>query len=150
MAECEIYLSCYNWFLQFLYYRRRNKRLRETVVSMLSCGALERSNNPYIESIVKPCVFKNQKGIFAMWKENPEKEMKQWKKLSLNRNLCLCVWERKKKKLSHKKCKSPIQKGFWICRTTYQNILFLYFRDRPKNGEGNKLKKRRKYIRKSN
>ena len=27
---------------------------------MLSCGALERSNNPNIESIVEPCVFKNQ------------------------------------------------------------------------------------------
>ena len=58
-AECEIFL-CYNLYLQFLYYRRRNKRLRKTVVSMLSCGALERSNNPNIESIVEPCVFKNQ------------------------------------------------------------------------------------------
>ena len=34
---------------------------------MLSCGALEKSNNPYIESIVKLCVSKNEKGIFAMW-----------------------------------------------------------------------------------
>ena len=34
---------------------------------MLSCGALERSNNPYIESIVEPCVSMNQKDIFAMW-----------------------------------------------------------------------------------
>ena len=66
-AECEIYLSCYNVFLQFLYYRRRNKQLRETVVSMLSCRALEKSNNPYTESLVEPCVSKNQKGIFAMW-----------------------------------------------------------------------------------
>ena len=33
----------------------------ETVASVLSCGALERSNNPYIESIVEPCVSKNQK-----------------------------------------------------------------------------------------
>ena len=40
-AECEIDLSCYDLFLQFLYYRRRNKRHRETVVSMLSCGAFE-------------------------------------------------------------------------------------------------------------
>ena len=30
------------------------------VVSMLSCGALERSNNPYIESIVEPCVSKKR------------------------------------------------------------------------------------------
>ena len=34
---------------------------------MLSCGALKRSNNPYIESIVEPSVFKNQKRVFAMW-----------------------------------------------------------------------------------
>ena len=34
---------------------------------MLPCRALERGNNPYIESIVEPCVSKNQKGIFAMW-----------------------------------------------------------------------------------
>ena len=66
-AEYEIYVSCYNVFLQFLYYRVRNKRLGKTIVSMLPCRALERGNNPYIESIVEPCVSKNQKGIFAMW-----------------------------------------------------------------------------------
>ena len=32
---------------------------------MLSCGALERNNNPYIEQIVEPCVFKNQEEIFT-------------------------------------------------------------------------------------
>ena len=58
-----ILLAIYNVFLQFLHYRRRNKQHRETVVSMLSCGALERSNNPYIESTVEPFVSKNQKGI---------------------------------------------------------------------------------------
>ena len=62
----EIYLSCYNLFLQFLHYRRRNNRLK-TIVSMSSCGALERSSNPCIESILEPCVSKNQKAIFAMW-----------------------------------------------------------------------------------
>ena len=65
--EYEICLSCYNVFLQFLYYRVRNKGLGKTIVSMLPCRALERGNNPYIESIVEPCVSKNQKGIFAMW-----------------------------------------------------------------------------------
>ena len=34
---------------------------------MLSCGALERSNNPYIELIVGPCFSKNPKKIFAAW-----------------------------------------------------------------------------------
>ena len=38
----------------------------ETVVSMLPCGALQRSNNLYIESIVEPCVSKNQKEILTM------------------------------------------------------------------------------------
>ena len=34
---------------------------------MSSCGALERGNNPYVESIEKNCISKNQKEIFAMW-----------------------------------------------------------------------------------
>ena len=34
---------------------------------MLSCGALERSKNPYIEQVVEPCVPKNQEEILAMW-----------------------------------------------------------------------------------
>ena len=54
-----MFLSCYNLLLQFLYYKRGNKQIR-TVESMLSCGALERSNNPYIELIVVPCFSKNQ------------------------------------------------------------------------------------------
>ena len=39
----------------------------ETIVSMLFCGALERSNNPYKESIVASCVSQNQEKILAMW-----------------------------------------------------------------------------------
>ena len=34
---------------------------------MLFCGGVERSNNPYIGSIVEPCVSKDQKEIFATW-----------------------------------------------------------------------------------
>ena len=56
-----------NLFLPFLYYRGRNKRLRETAVSMLSRGAFEKSNKSYIESILEAYVSKNQKGIFTMW-----------------------------------------------------------------------------------
>ena len=33
---------------------------------MLSFGALERSNNPYIKSIFKPCFSKNQKEALAI------------------------------------------------------------------------------------
>ena len=38
----------------------------QTVVSMLSCGALEKSNNPYTESIVEACVSQNQKEILVI------------------------------------------------------------------------------------
>ena len=34
---------------------------------MLSYGALERSNNPHIETIAEPCVSENWKQILAMW-----------------------------------------------------------------------------------
>ena len=78
----EIYRSCYNLFFQFLYYREENEQLKRLyLLSMLSCGALEKSNNSYIEPIVEPCVSKNQKEIFGMWvwigKENPEKGLRQ-------------------------------------------------------------------------
>ena len=124
-AAYEIYLSCYNLFLQFFYYKRRNKLLRETVVSMPSCGALERSNTPYIESIVEPCFSKNQKGIFAMrvWLER-----KSWKRAEAMEKsipdlkaefVCMCMQRKKyqfRNSCNHfkvyKKCKSPIQKGF--------------------------------------
>ena len=66
-AECETYLSCYNLFLQFLYYRRKNKRLRETVVSMLFWGALEKSLQSTYRIDCGILCSKNQKGIFAMW-----------------------------------------------------------------------------------
>ena len=66
-AECEMYFSCYNLFLQFLYYGRKNKQLTGSVVSMLSCGTLERNSNSYVELIVEPYVSKNHKRIFAMW-----------------------------------------------------------------------------------
>ena len=68
---------------------------------MLSCGALERSNNPYTEAIVEPCVSENQKRSSLRefdWEENPEKEKRQWKRIfmSFKWNLFICVWERKK------------------------------------------------------
>ena len=39
----------------------------ETVVYMPICGALERSNNPYIESILESFATKNLKEILTMW-----------------------------------------------------------------------------------
>ena len=42
------------------------------------------------------------------------------------------------------------KKGFKIAELLIKTSIFLYFRDRPKNGEGNKQMRRRKYMRKSN
>ena len=81
-------------------------------------------------------------------KEHSEKGLRQWKKVSLSwkPSLCEVVCEEKKQFWNscdhfkaHKKSKSPIQTS-----------IFLYFRDRPKNGEWNKLRRHRKYMRKSN
>ena len=50
---------------------------------MTFCGALNRSNKPYRESIMEPCVSKNQKGSLLCgfyWERNPEKGFRQWKK----------------------------------------------------------------------
>ena len=91
---------------------------------MQSCGALERSNNPYIESIVETCVSKNQKGerdprCVGLIGKNPEKGLRQWKTLAES-GICVYMREREKKNNSnscnhfkvYKKCTSPIQKGF--------------------------------------
>ena len=83
---------------------------------MPSCGALERSNNPYIESVLEPCVLKNQKGIFTMW---VWLERKSWKRAEAMKKIypwnesgtCVYVCERNENEKC-KKCKSPIQKGF--------------------------------------
>ena len=60
----KIYLSCYNLFLQFLIYTVEEMNDLETVVS---CGALERSNNLNIKRITELNIFQNQKEIVAMW-----------------------------------------------------------------------------------
>ena len=43
--------------------KKKKKRLRENILSMLSCGALERSNNPYIKSIVEPFASKSERDL---------------------------------------------------------------------------------------
>ena len=72
---------------------------------MLSCSALERSSNLYIESIVEPCVYKNQKGIFAIlgkksWKkaEAMEKSIPELK----TEFVCMCVRDKKNNFLGEK------------------------------------------------
>ena len=80
---------------------------------MLPCGALERSNNPYIESIVWNLVF-----------------------LRIRKRSWLCYV----KLLLFKK-------DFKIAELV---LKYPYFIGRPKNGEGNKQRRRRMYMRKSN
>ena len=71
---------------------------------MVSCGALERSKNPYIESIEEPCVSKTQKEILATWvwlKKKSWKRAEAMEKKSIHElnvefaNFCVCVRERK-------------------------------------------------------
>ena len=42
------------------------------------------------------------------------------------------------------------KKDFTFAELVTKTSFFLYFTERPKNGEGNKLRRRRKYMRKSN
>ena len=53
-------------FVLILIYTEEEISSLETVISLLSCGALERSNNLHIESIVEPCISTNQKDILPM------------------------------------------------------------------------------------
>ena len=144
-----MYLSCYNLFLQFLYYRRRNKRLRETVVSMLSCGALERSSNSHKESIVGLIGKKILKKGWGNGKKYPWAES----------GICVYVCEREKNNSFKihviilryiRNVNLPFKKDFKFAELLTKTSFFLYFRDRPENGERNKQKRRRKYMRKSN
>ena len=75
-----------------------------TALSMLSCGALEWSNNPYIESIMEACASQNQKEILAMW---VWLGIKSWKKAeAMEKSIhelkaefvyyCVCETQRKK------------------------------------------------------
>ena len=44
----------------------------------------------------------------------------------------------------------PFKKDFKFAKLLTKTSFFLYFRDRPENGEGNKQRRYRKYMRKSN
>ena len=60
----EIYISCNNLFLQFLYYRGEINNLKRLYLCYLVVLLREVT---YIEPIVEPCISKNQKEIFGMW-----------------------------------------------------------------------------------
>ena len=62
--------------------------------------------------------------------------------------VCMSVREMKIRNIRN--VNLPFKKDFKFAELLTKTSFFLYFRDRPKNGEGNKLRRRRKYMRKSN
>ena len=101
---------------------------------MLCCGALQRNNNTYIESIMEPVFLRIRKRSSLCgfsWEKNPEKGLKQWIKVSWSESricvrVCVCVCVRVRVRVCvcansfdiiaitfmvYKKCKS-IKRGF--------------------------------------
>ena len=64
-AVCNMYFSLLLLFAVLLYTEEEISDL-QSIVSMLLCRALERSNNPYLEPIMEPGVSKDQKEILSM------------------------------------------------------------------------------------
>ena len=71
--------------------------------------------------------------------------------------VCMCVREKKISFEIHviilryiSNVNLPFKKDFKFTEILTKTSFFLYFRYRPKNGEGNKLRSRRKYMRESN
>ena len=66
---------------------------------MLCCGALQRNNNTYIESIMEPVFLRIRKRSSLCgfsWEKNPEKGLRQWIKVSWSESricvrVCVCV-----------------------------------------------------------
>ena len=64
-AVCNMYFSLLLLFAVLLYTEEEISDL-QSIVSMLLCRALERSNNPYLEPIMEPGVSKDQKEFLSM------------------------------------------------------------------------------------
>ena len=58
--------------------------------------------------------------------------------------LCMCVREKNDSSVN-----LSFKKDFKFAEPLIKKSFFLYFRDRPENGEGNKQRRHRKYMRKS-
>lgn len=123
---------------------------------MLSLCALERNNNPYIEQIVEPYVFKNQEEIFTTrsWLgKKPWKRARIMKRLSISRkqNWYICV--RKRKNINCFEITAIIFKVYKKRKSLdllTKKSFFLYFRDCTEIGEDNKKQTRHwKYVRTS-
>ena len=71
--------------------------------------------------------------------------------------VCMCLREKNNSFEIHaiilryiRKVNLPFKKDFKFPELLTKKSFFLYFRDRPKNDEGSKLMRRRKYMHKSN
>ena len=78
---------------------------------------------------------------------------------SAESGICVCVCEGEKSNsfeihviiLSYiRNVNLPFKKDFKFVELLTETSFFLYFLDRPKNGEGSKLRRRQKYMSKSN
>ena len=71
--------------------------------------------------------------------------------------VCLCVREKKMSFKIHliilmyiRNVNLPLKNDFKFTELLTKTSFFVYFRDRPENGEGNKQRRPRKYMHKSN
>ena len=120
---------------------------------MPSCGSLERSINPYIESIAEPFVSQNQKEVLVMWVSLGKKFWKKAEAVEKSIHklkavfVYLYVCERAKKVTALNLVESFLRhirnlnllfkKFFKSIELLTKTSFFLYCRDLPENGEGN-------------
>ena len=150
--------------MQFLCYRKKKKNDLEKLLYLCYLLALEKSNSMYIASIVEPCVSKNQNKIFTMWVWLKRKSWKRAKAVEKGipelkaKFVCMCVWERKNNSFEiHiiilryiRNVNLPFKKDFKFAELVTKTSFFLYFGDCSKSNGETKLRRRRKYKRKSN
>ena len=138
--------------LAYVMYTEEEINNLKTVISMLSFGALERSNNSYIKPIVELCVSKNQKEILTMWVWSGRKSRKRAEamnkvSLSWKRNLCMCVWEKNITSFEItviilcyiRNVSLWFKKDFKSAELLTETFFFLYFRDRLNDTHREKL-----------
>ena len=118
----------------------------------------------HLESIVEPFVSKNQKEIFAIWVWLGRKSWKRVEAMEKSTHelkadfVYLILWERKINSfeitvINFKYLRNVnllLKKNFKSAELLTKGSFFLYIRDSPKYGEGNKQRRRRKYTRQSN
>ena len=101
-AECEIFLAityfCSSYITEVEINGLEKLLYLCYLVVLLREGAIHTQNRFW--NLVFPRIRKGSLLCGFDWKENPEKELRQWKKVSLSgkRNLCVCVCERERQR----------------------------------------------------